>query len=259
MKKYILLSIVLFVSILASTFLFLKYRHIDKNKIETKIIQTIDKVEEIKSTIAPEPTKILESGLPNYHLIKTSFVPQSPEKNWDQPWQDACEEAALLIAYYYYNQITPDTLQIKEKLLDVINYENKESWGTSINIDKINQVANNFLNLSSEIIKDPTIDDIKRSLVNNRLILIPSAGKILFKENKYFNDGGPQYHALIVLGFDDDKQKFIVHDVGTQHGAYFKYSYFLLMDSIHDFPASNKKEDILNGSKRLLVLYSNET
>ncbi|MFA4827257.1 MAG: hypothetical protein WC596_03350, partial [Candidatus Shapirobacteria bacterium] len=71
---------------------------------------------------------------------------------------------------------------------------------------------------------------------------------------KHFKSGGPYYHNLTILGYDDTKQKFIVHDVGTQFGAYFQYSYDLLMESIHDFPLSGKKEDILIGAKKILIL-----
>jgi len=58
----------------------------------------------------------------------------------------------------------------------------------------------------------------------------------------------------VVLGYDDDHQQFIVHDVGTQFGAYYRYSYNLLLNSIHDFPATRKKEDIASGAKNVLIL-----
>ena len=74
------------------------------------------------------------------------------------------------------------------------------------------------------------------------------------KENNHFKSGGPWYHNLVILGYDDDKKQFTVHDVGTQFGAYFRYSYDTLMKSIHDFPLSLKKEDINQGIPRALIL-----
>ena len=53
-----------------------------------KLKQTVEKIEVATSTIIPKPTAILESGIPDYFLNKTTFVPQAPEKNWEQPWQD---------------------------------------------------------------------------------------------------------------------------------------------------------------------------
>ena len=45
----------------------------------------------------------------------------------------------------------------------------------------------------------------------------------------------PDYHNIVILGYDHNKKQFIVHDVGTQFGAYFKYSYKVLLESLADF------------------------
>jgi hypothetical protein len=208
------------------------------------------KIENIIDTVAPVPTKILESGLPDIHLIKTAFVPQAPEKNWDQPWQDACEEASILTVHYYYQNKSAD---LSDLLTDY-----QALFSTSkihdINQSQMANVANKLYGYKSEIINNPTIDQIKTYLAKDTPVIITANGKTLFKENKRFKNGGPWYHSLIILGYDDNRQQFTVHDVGTQFGAYFKYSYSLLMDSIHDFPESGKKEEINSGSKRILVL-----
>ncbi len=224
-------------------------------KVENKISQISQKVEEIKETVAPVPTKILSSGLPDKHLIQTVFVPQSPEKNWDQPWQDACEEASLLTVDYYYRQITqPDPQTIKNDLLKMFDFETQQSFTHDVNINQMALVAQNYLKYTPKIINNPTIDDLKQYLSQNIPIIIPANGKTLYQENKHFKDGGPYYHNLVILGYDDNTQKFTVHDVGTQFGAYFKYTYSLLMESIHDFPSTLKKEDIDSGDKKVLIL-----
>jgi len=70
-------------------------------------------IQNIVEEIAPKPTEIIEeTQLPDRHLIRTAFIPQSPEKNWDQPWQDACEEASLLNVYFYYQEQKPDIPQM---------------------------------------------------------------------------------------------------------------------------------------------------
>lgn len=223
-------------------------------KIETKIVDTGNKIESVVETIAPKPTRILPDGYPNKHLIKTIFVPQAPEKNWDQPWQDACEEAAILTVHYFYQNNTPDTTQIKNDILKMIDYENLQSYTHDMNLSQMELVSQKYLGYTTEIINDPTIDDIKKYLIKDIPIIVPASGKKLFQENKHFKAGGPYYHNLTILGYDDDQKKFIVHDVGTQFGAYFKYSYSLLMDSIHDFPSTKNKEDINDGEKRILIL-----
>jgi hypothetical protein len=253
-KKISLLLIVLFI-FLFPLFFFLKKSPIIVPKIENKITQVSQKVEEIKESIAPEPTKILKTGLPNKYLIETVFVPQSPEKKWDEPWQDACEEAALLTVDYYYRHINiADPQTIKTDLLKMINFEDQQSFTHDMNVNQMAFVAKNYLDYSTKIINNPTVENIKNYIVQNIPIIVPANGKILYQENKHFNSGGPYYHNLVILGYDDTKQKFIVHDVGTQFGAYFKYSYSLLIESIHDFPESLNKEDINQGTKKVLIL-----
>ena len=224
------------------------------NKISDKIGQNKQKIVDFQDSIAPEPSKILISGLPNKHLINTSFVQQAPEKNWDQPWQDTCEEAAILTVDYYYKNQKPNKSEIKNDLLKMIEYEHQQNWTKDINIFQMAQIGSSYLGYKTEIIEDPTIETIKQKVAENIPIIIPANGKILYEENKHFKDGGPYYHNLVILGYDDNRQQFIVHDVGTQFGAYYKYSYQLLIQSIHDFPETNIKQDINNGHKRVLIL-----
>ncbi len=228
------------------------------SKAKNKIVDTGEKVqkqvETITETIIPKPTVILESGIPDKHLIETSFVPQAPEKNWDQPWQDACEEAALLTAYYYLENKTPSLSEVKNDLLSIINHQESVGLSKDVNLAQLSKTANDHLNYQSHILDNPTLDDIKKLIAQDIPVIVPASGKKLFKENRHFNSGGPYYHALTILGYDDNRQKFTVHDVGTQYGAYFNYSYTLLMDSIHDFPTSGHKEDIAQGQSRIMYL-----
>ena len=256
MSKKILYLIILATLGVATYLVYPKIKILPKieEKIEQKIEQTSDKIIEIRETVAPKPTKILSDGLPNKHLIKTIFVPQSPEKNWDQPWQDACEEAALLTVHYYYQQLEPDNQTIKNDILKMIDFEKTHSLEYDMNLNQMELISQKHLGYNTKIIDNPTINDIKEYLVKDIPVIVTASGKTLYQENKHFKQGGPYYHSLTILGYDDDQKKFIVHDVGTQFGAYFKYSYSLLMDSIHDFPVSRNKQDINTGDKKVLIL-----
>ncbi len=250
-KKLILLALITI--LIFGIYLFIQI--FNSPRLDNKIEQISNQVDQLKETIIPLPTKIMESGLPDKHLIQTVFVPQSPEKNWDQPWQDACEEASLLTVDYYYRDIDSSSPQtIRDDLLKMIDFENQQSFSHDMNLDQMTVVAQKYLGYSTKIIKHPSIEDIKKYLTKDIPVIVPANGKTLYQENKHFKDGGPYYHNLVILGYDDNKQKFTVHDVGTQFGAYFKYSYSLLLESIHDFPASNQKEDINNGDKKVLIL-----
>ena len=223
-------------------------------KDSPKVNQIIQKTENIQDTIAPRPTKILETGLPDKHLIETSFIPQAPEKKWDQPWQDACEEAALLTVDYFYKKTNPSVPELLNRYQEIFNFENIQKMSHDVNIDQMSYIGQNFLKYQTKIIEDPSVEELKKYLSKDIPIIVPANGKTLFKENKRFKNGGPWYHNLVILGYDDNRQQFIVHDVGTQFGAYFKYSYTLLISSLHDFPESQNKQDIDAGKKRVLIL-----
>ncbi|MDD4135944.1 MAG: C39 family peptidase [Candidatus Shapirobacteria bacterium] len=252
-KRLITKAIIIVGILLLLHFIFAK--KLTKENIENKITQTVTKIEEIKETIAPEPTKIMESGLPDKYLIEAAFVQQAPEKNWDQPWQDACEEASLVTVDYFYKNIKNITIaENRDAILKMIEFENQQGFTHDINVEQMNLVAQKYLGYQTKIIENPTIEDIKKYLVQNIPVIVTGNGKTLYQENKHFNSGGPYYHSLVILGYDDNKKQFTTHDVGTKAGAYFKYSYNLLIESIHDFPSSGQKEDINSGPKRVLVL-----
>lgn len=241
MFKYIRFLLILLILTLLSIFIY-KYR------------RQLPSPEIVIETIIPVPTIIQENGLPDTHLIKTTFVPQAPEKNWDQPWQDTCEESALLTVHYYYQSLSPPLPTMVNDLKNILSLELEQGWSKDITISQMATISAKLWGYKNIIIENPTIDDFKKYIAEDIPVVIPANGKTLFKENKYFKNGGPWYHNLVILGYDDNKEQFTVHDVGTQFGAYFRYSYSVLMDSIHDFPPSLKKEDINQGVPRALVL-----
>lgn len=243
MKRLILLLIF---SIFVAFLIFNQKSNVDETQNNSNKISIIPS---ISPTITK--TKVLNSK----YLIKTAFIQQAPEKKWDEPWQDACEEASLLTVDYFYRNIKSVSIEEnRDAILKMIEFENTQNFTSDVNISQMAIISEKYLKYQTKIINDPTIEDIKKYIVQNIPIIIPANGKILYQENKHFSNGGPYYHNLVILGYDDISQKFIVHDVGTKAGSYFRYSYNLLMESIHDFPNSNKKEDINNGKKRILIL-----
>ena len=149
-KKILLLVIVALIFV--SGFIFIKKYSFQQ--IEEKIKDTSLKIETIQETIAPKPTKILDNGMPNKHLIETVFVPQSPEKNWGQPWQDACEEASLLTVDLYYKGVVKiDSQTAKDAILNMINFEETQNYTHDMNNYQMSFVAQNYLLTKTKIFK----------------------------------------------------------------------------------------------------------
>ncbi len=204
--------------------------------IPTQIV-IVPEIDEVPPTVEEIPDDVAVV-LPSRVLLDVPFTSQAPEKNWDQPWQDACEEAAVLMLDAYYKKYSLSPLFARDELQKIVDWETAKGWGGSIEIEKVKEVVQWYMGrVNTRVIENPTVDDIKRSLANNHPVLVVADGKVL--PNPNFRSGGPLYHALVVIGYDDATGEFVTNDPGTQFGAGFKYKYDDLMNSIRDWNNGN--------------------
>ncbi|MCB9798388.1 C39 family peptidase [Candidatus Nomurabacteria bacterium] len=179
--------------------------------------------------------------------LDVPFTSQAPEKNWEQPWQDACEEAAALMMDAYYRKYKLSPLFAKDELQKMIDWEEQQGWGGSIEIEKVQQLfASKFLGHNTEFIENPTVEQIKGYLASGHPVFVVANGKKL--PNPNFRGDGPAYHALVIRGYNSTK--FITNDPGTQFGENFMYEYDDLMNAIADWNGG----DVQNGRKVVLVV-----
>lgn len=202
-------------------------------------------------TTSTEPTPIEEepdviAALPPSVDLNVPFTSQAPEGNWDQPWQDACEEAAVLMLDGFYKGYGVSPLFAKDEIIKMVAWEEEKGWGGSIEIEKVSQLLDFYMGDNSHrLIEQPTVEDIKRSLAEGHPVLVVAAGKKL--PNPYFSGDGPEYHALIVRGYTEDS--FITNDPGTRNGEAFEYRYDDLMAAIADWNGG----DVNNGRSVVLT------
>ena len=183
----------------------------------------------------------------NQVLLDMPFLVQAPFAVWDPLHEDACEEASLIMVKHFLDKdknLTPASGDVE--IRKMIQYEEKNGYGISITMEQLNQISKDYFGLQSGRVKTSvTIDDIKKELDAGRPVIVPAAGKIL--PNPNFRNGGPNYHMLVVVGYD--KNGFITNDPGTRKGEGFRYSFNDLFNAIHNWDAGN----ILNGRKTYLV------
>ena len=185
--------------------------------------------------------------LPSKMNLDVPFTSQAPEKNWDQPWQDACEEAAVLMLDAYYKGYGLSPLFSKDEILKMVDWQDERGWGYSIEAEKVLKLTDWYMSSKQiRIVEDPSVEEIKEFVASGNPVLILAYGKDL--PNTHFSGDGPEYHALIIRGYDEDE--FITNDPGTQFGENFKYKYETLMNAIHDWNDSNVRE----GKKVVLVI-----
>lgn len=210
-----------------------------------------DQVDEDEPVPEPEDTND-EQVLADSVNLNVPFMSQAPSKNWDQPFQDACEEASMLMVYYYYSgKSLPGISEQEDILVDMVDWQ-IDNWGGHYNlpIDTAADLAQATFNYRAEVVENLTPDKVRTYLNKGLPVIVPADGHKL--ANPYFSNDGPEYHMLVIKGYKDDK--FITDDPGTMHGADFVYSEENLFYSIHDW--DTKKNQAI-GSKVGLVLHPN--
>jgi len=166
--------------------------------------------------------------------LSVPFTVQAPDADWGQPWQDACEETTIAMVDYFYAGKTFTRENAKKSILEIIKI--KEDYiGKSLdeNAQTVADIINNFFPWEAKIVKNPSLEQIKTEIDNNRPVIALVHGKYLY--NPYFTNGGPDYHSLVISGYDDTKKEFITQEPGTRRGLDFRYSYDKIINALHDF------------------------
>jgi len=199
----------------------------------------------------PEPVK---EEKPTTVQWDAPFTTQAPRTNWDAFHEEMCEEASLLIADEWYQGATRTKIPIDEaetRLTAMAVWE-REALGTDVSttIQQMAQTATGYLNIPADrvtVTEVKSIDEL-RELVRKGVVVAPFAGRLL--GNPHYTGEGPRYHASVIIGFDE--RQFVVHDVGTRHGADYQYKNTVLWTALHDYVA--EPADITTGSKTVLLL-----
>lgn len=205
------------------------------------------------ATAKPSSTPITANSpaaktIPASLNLKAAFYAQAPAGNWDYPWQEACEEATvLLIANEYFNHQW-SAEQFNQQILSMVDWENK-TFGDykHTTMAQTDQMIHDLLGLKTKMHDNPDLATIKNILAEGHFIVLPLAGKEL--GNPYFSNGGPVYHVVVAKGYTKDNQ-IITHDVGTKRGANYVYNWDTIDAALHDYA-----EPISNGARRIIEVF----
>lgn len=203
------------------------------------------------SSDAPPPASPSHSASrPPSVRLDMDFASQAPLGDWNPPYDEACEEASLIIVHHYLEGTPLNASIMGREILSMVKHE--ESNGLPIDIDMIElaQVARDVYGYDAQVLEsgDVTIERIEQELAKGNPVIAPFAGRDL--GNPYYSGDGPPYHVLVIVGYD--RNNFITHDVGTKRGANYAYDKDVLMAAIHDWTGST--ETIRSGPRRLLIV-----
>lgn len=226
--RIVLGSLLFAVVFMATLYGVVKYqKYLEQKTIETEKKSTL--IEAKKNIVKPEDSEkvdianLIEKELPKASYLEVPFICQAPletVENWKYH-EESCEEAALLQAYLYETGTTMTKQEANTKILEMIEWQNKNMGGHhDLYANDMQKFASEFYNLKEneiKIIKDASIEQIKREISNGHPVIVPITGDIL--KNPYYPY--PGYHMLIVIGYTEDK--IITNDNGTRRGKDFSY------------------------------------
>ncbi len=207
---------------------------------------TTSKGVKVEAEIKPRPETEIRTAL----NIEVPFFTQAPHSNWDYPWQEACEEASILNVANIFKGMNLNKDTFNTELLRLVEWE-KIYFG-SYEHTSISQTAEMIkiqYNLRTEIHENPSFDDIKTIISNGHLIVAPFAGKLLYNPN--FKNGGPNYHMIVIKGYDTEKMQIITNDVGTRMGSNYTYDWSVIENALHDW----SNPDITDGAKKIIEVF----
>lgn len=266
MKKIILLILIIFTSLLSVGCNTKKISESDKIFYSAKINPIADQQKEISESqnIADKNDIKLDALILDEILLNVPFADQAPHKNWNEPYQEACEEASIIMANRFVNNDQTMDLKkdfIDQEILKMVTWQEKNMGGHyDLGVEETLNLFQKFYNYQGgKIVSIDSIDDIKRILSNKNIIIAPTYGRAL--NNPNFTAPGPVYHMLVIKGFD--KINFITNDPGVWQGKNFTYSYQNLFDAICDLPKEamgrsgyikNHPNLMINGNKKVIVI-----
>lgn len=260
MKKYTFILALIVVVLVVAAVIWLPKSETSTSEVSESLSSTeVEVVDEIEASPLDVITEALVSDEDpvKYTIEEVPYIPETPDGVWEGPWKNGCEEASIAMVEFYYTDNTDASVdEIKTFMMRLFDIED-ELWGQNANSDahQTAELINGYTSFSAEIVDNPTIEDIKAELLANRPVISLNNGFILDNPRIPFLATGSGYHMMVIVGYDDVTDRFVVHDDGDlEKGEFLKYGYDHFMSTLHDYNDVNKKTD---GPPRVLFTSPN--
>jgi len=211
--------------------------------IPSEDVQIVENVEETATASSLSAAK-------NISLI-VPFVLQAPFGNWDDPlFQDACEEAAILMADgWLEGKISFTKEQMETGIRKIADLEKKMLGGfIDTSAKDTAKILENFSGQGKvRLGENIKLEDIVGEISAGNLVIVPTDGRKL--KNPFYTAPGPVTHMIVIIGYDVDKKEFITNDSGTMRGKDYRYSEAVLFGAIRDYPTGSHYVNPIDESK----------
>jgi hypothetical protein len=189
--------------------------------------------------------------------IQVSFASQAPLGDWNMPYQEACEEASMIMVARYFKNENLNNNIMAEEILKLVKWEEDNGYPIDLTAAQVVEVLDKYFGLKASLDKMVAETEIKEKLVAGNLIIVPLAGRDI--GNPYFSQPGPLYHMLVIRGYN--QTEFITNDPGTRRGEAYRYKYGDLLWAVHDWVGGVRvyqdprpEPDIRTGARVMVVV-----
>lgn len=193
--------------------------------------------------ILPPATLAIEAGAGAN--LATPFVWEIPDGVWVKPWNNACEEASVvMVEQFYLGRRAPiiPRLESKKLMAPLFPIEDRLFGGNAdTNSTRTLKLINDFTSFDADIKLNPTAEEIKNELAAGHPVISLHYGYDLKNPLHRFRRGGSSYHMMVLTGFDDAKKIFYANDPEIKNGIDFPYDYATIMASLHDFNHTTRR------------------
>lgn len=183
-----------------------------------------------------------------------AFIVQAPRAQWDDPrFQDACEEASMIMAHAWVTEERSVSKEDAEEQMETLFVAENKMFGDVIDTSAVDtaQFFTSHFGHRADVKMGVKMEDLYDIVAQGNIIIAPTNGKAL--NNPNFTDGGPERHMLVIIGFDRENKEFITNDPGTRLGRGYKYKDSVLYNAIRDYPTGHK-EAIQGAQKNVIVI-----
>lgn len=173
--------------------------------------------------------------------LAVPFSIQIPNGSWVQPFKDACEETVLLMVdAYYQKQEFSDKKMIQQRIKKMVALEDQIfGFNKDTSTELMARLINDYLSYEARIVLNPDFESILKELDAHHPVIVPINGRLLANAN--YQSPAPEYHVIVLVGYDRDKMEFYANDPGTKFGEQIAFGVQSLLSSNLDYP--NAKGD----------------
>jgi len=199
-------------------------------------------------------SKTEEEPLRSVSALPVPFTPQAPFAEWsDAVFQDACEEASLVMAWHWIAGTSLSPLDAKNDIISLTAFERKRFGrfvGDLSAEDTLAVFHEYYQTQRGEFRTDASMERIVRTLMAGHIVLVPTDGRKLGNPN--FVSPGPVTHMLVIIGYDALRNEYIVNDPGTRRGFQYRYPVATVYDAITEYPTGN--HETVSSTRKVMIL-----